>query len=254
MSHLRGTIPDDYIHDIHRGDTLAPFVTLDPLKAILPFPRAATDPPAANPATGDVSLAPLPSVLRRRWKHMATAWEDNRTPSSTLSLLEQLDYRSKLSKQVPPAAVRLIYPQSGRPTAAVLEHSDALIDYKLFWIACRNIDEAHYLAAIINSDTLRDAVAPLMSKGQFGPRDLEKHLWKLDIREYNPADRTHASLAQLGSTAASEASAALADLRNQRAKKARPLTGTVARRELRARLAASATGQKIETLVKQLNI
>ena len=254
VSHLRGTIPNDYIHDIHRGDTLAPFVTLDPLTAILPLRRAATDPPTANPATGDVSLAPLPSVLRRRWKHMATAWEANRTPSSTLSLLEQLDYRSKLSKQIPRAAVRLIYTKSGRPTAAVLEHSDALIDHKLFWIACRSIDEAHYLAAIINSDTLRDAAEPLMAKGQFGARDLHKHLWKLDIREYDPADSIHASLAQLGNTAASEASAALTGLRIQHAKKGRPLTWRVARRELRARLAVSATGQKIETLVKQLNI
>ena len=254
VSHLRGTVPDDYIHDIHRGDTLAPFVTLEPLKAILPFPRAATTPPTTDPTTGDVSLAPLPSVLRRRWKHMAAAWKANRTPSSTLSLLEQLDYRNKLSKQIPPAAVRLIYPQSGRPTAAVLEHSDALIDYKLFWIACRSIDEAHYLAAIVNSDVLRDAVAPLMSKGQFGPRDLEKHLWRLDIREYDPADRTHASLAQLGSTAAGEASAALTDLQTQHAKKRHPLTWRIARRELRTRLAASATGQKIETLVTQLKI
>ena len=185
---------------------------------------------------------------------MAAAWEANRTPSSTLSLIKQLDYRNKLSKQIPPAPVRLIYPQSGRPTAAVLEHSDSLIDYKLFWIACRSIDEAHYLAAIINSDVLRDAVAPLMSKGQFGPRDLEKHLWRLDIREYDPADRTHATLAQLGSTAAVEASAALTDLQTQHAKKGHPLTWRVARRELRARLAASATGQKIETLVTQLKI
>ena len=38
VSHLRGTIPDDYIHDIHRGDTLAPFVTLAPLKAVLNRP------------------------------------------------------------------------------------------------------------------------------------------------------------------------------------------------------------------------
>ena len=185
---------------------------------------------------------------------MATAWEANRTPNSTLSLFQRLDYRSELRKQIPPAAVRLIYPQSGRPTAAVLEHSDALIDYKLFWIACRSLDEAHYLAAIINSDVLRDAVAPLMSKGQFGARDLEKHLWKLDIREYDPADRIHASLAQLGSTAAGEASAALTDLRTQHAKKGRPLTWRVARRELRARLAASPTGNQIETLVKQLNV
>ena len=34
--------------------------------------------------------------------------------------------------------------------------------------------EAYYLLAIINSDALYEAVTPLMPKGQFGSRDLDK--------------------------------------------------------------------------------
>ena len=43
-----------------------------------------------------------------------------------------------------------------------------------------------YLVAVINSDALQEAVKPLMSKGQFGARDLHKHLWKLPIPEFDP--------------------------------------------------------------------
>ena len=79
----------------------------------------------------------------------------------------------------------MVYAGSGRPTAAVLSKSDALIDYTLFWINCRSEREAHYLAAIINSDRLYRAVRPLMAKGQFGPRHVQKHPWRLNIAEYN---------------------------------------------------------------------
>lgn len=93
-----------------------------------------------------------------------------------------------------------------------------------------------------------------MSKGQFGARDLEKHLWKLDIREYDPAEPTHKQLAQLGQQAAIETAKALADLQARLVHEGRSFTWRIARRELRDSLAKSTTGQKIETLVAQLNI
>ena len=77
-----------------------------------------------------------------------------------------------------------------------------MVDYKLFWVACRNTEEASYLLAIINSDALQTAMTPLMSKGQFGARDLQKHLCKLPIPEFDPSQELHATIAEAGVTAA----------------------------------------------------
>ena len=82
----------------------------------------------------------------------------------------------------------MIYNQSGLPTAALV-HNDALMDKKLYWVTCKSLGEVHYLLAIINSWALYEAVAQLMPKGQFGARDLEKHLWKLAIPEFDPGNR-----------------------------------------------------------------
>ena len=92
--------------------------------------------------------------------------------------------------------VRVVYSGWGTPTAAILHDDDAIVDYKLFWIACKDTQEAHYLLAIVNSDALYEAVTPLMSKGQFGPRDLQKHLWKLPIPEFDPANPLHAEVSR----------------------------------------------------------
>ena len=125
--------------------------------------------------------------------------------------------------------VRVVYSGYGTPTAALLHDDDAIVDYKLFWIACKDTQEAHYLLAIINSDALYEAVTPLMSKGQFGARDLQKHLWKLPIPEFDPANPLHAEVSDAGKAAAKGAARQLAALQAERDR----VTVTIARRELR---------------------
>lgn len=257
LSMLDGTMPDSYIHDIHRGDTLAPFVTLEPMKAILPLSNTGTSSFSIDTNTGNLThacLVSLPTSVRHRWSRMSEAWESNRKPTSELTLLRRLNYWNNLSEQVPQSSLRLVYSSSGRPTAAVLEDSDAFIDYTMFWIQCRSIEEANYLAAVINSYTLYAAVKPLMSKGQFGPRHLQKHLWKLNLPEYDANNVAHRQLARLGGTAAIEARESLAILRSESTSNRRTLTADHARKVLRAKLAKSKTGRKIETVVKQLSL
>ncbi len=58
--------------------------------------------------------------------------------------------------------------------------------------------EANYLLAIINSQVLYTAVIPLMSKGQFGARNLKKLLWKLPIPEYDATEALHVEIAAAG--------------------------------------------------------
>ena len=96
----------------------------------------------------------------------------------------------------------------------MLQDSGALVDHLLYWIPCRTIDEANYLLAVINSDALQEAVRPLMSKGQFGARDLHKHLWKLPIPRFDPAQELHVTIAEAGATAAAAAGKKLEELRD----------------------------------------
>ena len=172
-----------------------------------------------------------------------------------MKLMGQLDYFGKLSSQLAwshssdERPVRVIYSEYGIPTAALLTDDSAIVDYKLFWITCKDIEEANYLLGIVNSDVLYKLVEPLMPKGQFGARDLQKHLWKLPIPEFDPANELHTAISQAGQAAAEGVALQLAQLRQQRGPK---LTVTIARRELRAWLRASAEGQAVEKAVGRL--
>ena len=193
--------------------------------------------------------------MRERWQIVSRLWEDNRALANGLNLLERLDYVRNLSSQLKwqqdagDRPVRVVYTKSGEPTAALLEDSETLVDHLLYWIPCRTIDEANYLVAVINSDALEEAVKPLMSKGQFGARDLHKHLWKLPIPGFDPMKDIHVTIAEAGEIAAAEARKKLDELRELRGDK---LTVTIARRELRTWLRTSDEGRAVEDTVRRL--
>ena len=88
-----------------------------------------------------------------------------------------------------------------------------------------------------------------MSKGQFGARDLQKHLWKLPIPEFDPASGFHLAIADAGKAAADGVALQMARLREARGD---DVSVTVVRRELRAWLQASAEGRVVEDLVGAL--
>ena len=264
------TIERTHLFDVHLGETVAPYVTLKPLQAVLPLKQDELAIPADDNGAGGIRLGGLERRMRERWQTAYELWEENKAEANKLELLGNLDYLHKLSSQLEwqcnPRArpVRLIYSTSGVPTAAILANDGELVDYTLFWISCKDIDEANYLLAIINSDTLYEAVKPLMAKGQFGARHLVKQLWKLPIPEYNPAATLHAEIAQAGATAAQAAATKLAQLQAEyqqrqetwqaNGKRGRQpnLTVTIARRELRQWLRASPEGAAAERAVGRL--
>ncbi len=106
--------------------------------------------------------------------------------------------------------------------------------------------------AIINSRELESAVEPLMSKGQFGARDVQKHLWRLPIPEFAADDPLHCEIAEAGAAAASGAQALWADVRARRQARGQSVSVTIARREIRQWLGAATEGQEVERLVAQL--
>ena len=246
------TIEENHLFDIHMGETVAPFVTLKPLQALLPLKQDEFEIPASDKGVGGIRLGGLERRMRGRWRIISELWEANRAEANGMILLEQLNYMGKLSSQLEwqenPGGryIRLVYTSAGEPTAAIIVDDQTLIDYKLFWTVCAGLDEANYLLAIINSDTLREAVEPLMSKGLFGARDLQKHLWKLPIPEFDAAKALHRQIARAGEAAAAGAVVKLAEVRQELENDGKPLTITIARRELRKWLRASEEGRAVE--------
>ena len=240
------TVETVHVFDVHLGETVAPYVTLPPLRAVLPI---STEGKIERNTTGDVYLDSLSTRTRTRWQTMSNLWNQNKEATNRKTLLEQLDYLSKLSAQLSwqhdnqERPFRVVYTSSGRPTAAIVDNHKAVIDYTLFWISCDTQAEAHYLLAVINSDVLRDKVEPFMPKGQFGPRHVQKHLWKLPIPTFDPTEPTHAAVSQAGKNAIQAAQTNYPDP---------PATIRTVRKELRSWLAESPEGKTVEETVSHL--
>ena len=207
LSHQPDTRHPVEIHHlfrVHTGSTIAPHITLSPPMAALPASRT-RDQLVKNPrGPGGIDPESLGTHMRNRWERTSLTWEQHRKPLSPEDLARRLDYHQGLSAQLDwqkdPRArpMRVAYTQAGRPTAALLPDPHDLVDYRLAWVTCTSTDEAHYLTAIINSDTLREAVTPLMSQGNYGPRDLDQGLWRLPIPAFDTDQTLHRELAQAG--------------------------------------------------------
>ena len=249
------TIESAHVHDVHLGETVVPYATLEPLKAVLPVKRGEHELPVDLEGPGGIRLGGLERRMRGRWQIISGLWNANKRPANKLDMCGQLNYFGKLSAQLEwqrnsgDRPIRVVYSESGQPTAALVTDNATIIDTKLYWIACKDTQEAYYLLAIINSDTLYEAATPLMNKGQFGARDLHKHLWKLPIPEFDRDNALHATLAKAGERVAAGVAQRLAELRAERGDR---LTVKIARRELRAWLRTSAEGAAVEGVVGRL--
>ena len=249
------TVEDRHLFDVHLGETLVPYATLDPLKALLPLSKDDDALPSDVDGVGGVDIARLGWRMRDRWRIVSELRDQYRKASDTLSALERLNYHGELSAQLEwrrdpgDRPIRVVYTSSGEPTAAVLHDNDALVENVLFWLPCRDFQEVHYLLAIINSEELAVAVNRYTTPNWSGKtRHLHKHLWKLAIPEFDSNNAVHSAVADAGWAAEDGVQRELDRLRADRGR----VTVTTARRELRKWLRESREGAAVEDAVEQL--
>ena len=121
------TIGTQHLYDVHLGETLLPYATLDPLKAILPLQTGETGLPADTEGVGGVNLGALGQRMRDRWRTVSRLWEENKAEANKMDLvgavgllrqtLGAIEWRTESKRQAFP---RRLYTKSGEPTAALL--------------------------------------------------------------------------------------------------------------------------------------
>ena len=244
-----------HLFQVHAGTTVVPYGLLEPETAFVPISEESGM--IHRTENGDLfgidpqSVGPL---ARERWRAANRHFDQHKPANKDLTLLGQLDFIGQLSAQIPAAKrprYRVVYGQSGEPTAAIVRDRDCLIDYTLFWIGCKSLAEAHYLIAILNSRTLLDAVRPLATMGWGdSPHHVQKHIWRLPIPEFDAHDPRHLELSELGKAVEPLARQVVRGLLGVRGSSS---TGVDAlRRELRAWRDDSPEAQKVEERVSSL--
>ena len=162
------TIEKQHVFDVYLGETIVPYATISPLRAVLPVKKSDSEIPFDDDTPGGIRLSNMERRVRDRWQSILSLWNQNKPNTSKLDLLDILNYYGHWSEQLgwqanhSQRSIRVTYTTSGKPTASVLDDNDALVDETLYWITCRNLLEANYLLAIVNSQILYEMVQPLI--------------------------------------------------------------------------------------------
>ena len=119
-------------------------------------------------------------------------------------------------------------------------------------IQCETITEGWYLVALINSRHIRQRVSSLMPAGQFGPRDLKKQLWRLEIPTFDPEIELHQRLASASQQIASLVLTLWREVKADREASGKTTSTVVARRTINQWLDQAAEAQIVEDLSRQL--
>ncbi len=192
---LDGVIEQKFVRPMHLGATIVAYRPRKPWQAIIPWVEG-----KLMDGTSD-RLDEFPG-LAAWWREAERLWTKNKSPMSKLSLRDQIDFQGKLQRQFPIAGQRVAYTKSGQHIAACrIEDTEAIIDHTLYWAACDSIDEARYLTAILNSQALTQAVAPLQARGQHNPRHFDLHVFSLGFPAFDPNDELHQYIATLAERA-----------------------------------------------------
>lgn len=240
---LVGNIEAAFLRPLYLGESIAPYRPLAPAEAVIPW----------NAETGvmDAQAADDGGFPRLAdWMRQAEAlWEGHKQGRVTLSkrnlaLIENWDYWGKLSAQFPIAPLRVVYTTSGTlPASAVVRDDQAVVDSSLYWFSPSGVEEARYLTTVFNSETARERIAPLQSRGQWGARHFDKLMLTLPIPRFDGENALHLELAALAADA--ERVAGEVELPER--------AGFVkARQIIRAALAADGVAQRIDARVAQL--
>ena len=184
---LESKIESQFLKPVYTGQSIAPFRVLNKNKGIIPWKK---DKGVMNALEAEnEGCTNLSSYLER----IENLWQQHGTKKMTFK--RRINYDGLLENQFPISKLKVVYTASGTNVAAVLlEDSEGVIDHKLYWFDVSNKSEGLYLEGVLNSSYLMDKIRDLQSQGQYGARDIHRHLLKPPIPKYDSTERLHRNI------------------------------------------------------------
>jgi hypothetical protein len=178
----------EFLHPVLLGESILPYRVWRPFEGVVPVASG-----------GELLSADLAAnrgfTALHGWMSAAEATWNANAESGDMSLVERWNYHNELGAQFPIPPLRIVYAASGTIPAACLVRDSAVIEHKLYWHAPASPAEAAFLTGILNSETARERVESLQSRGQWGARDFDKVMFTLPIPRFSAGVGLHNELA-----------------------------------------------------------
>jgi hypothetical protein len=201
---MSGLVEGKFIFTSAVSRHLVPYAMLPPVTVVLPVE-------VKNDLLTMVTAEKLTNNGFRefgKWmKEVERLWAEKRAEKAEHeTAYEWLDYQGKLTGQNLRHRHLVLYNHSGMNVAASYfdRHNQVapfIVDVKLYWAAFSRVEEADYLTAVLNSETVNAAIKPFQSVGLLGERDIHKKVLELPIPSYRDEDASHRKISTLGATA-----------------------------------------------------
>jgi len=210
---IEGNVEADFIYATLLSKDLVPFGYVKLRPVVLPI----------RPLSSSYELLDVDALRNRGYVNMANwlekaqeIWRERATRRSLDNyprVISWLNYMSKLTDQNPSKRYVVLYSASGKNVVSCVIDKDSLpaftilkteirpkgfiADCKTFFYETNDEMEAHYLAAILNSNVVNKTIKPLQTRGLFGERDICKRPFMLPIPKFDENNPLHVKLAEL---------------------------------------------------------
>lgn len=239
-------------------DWLLPYI---PSEDMLPFSlRPGGRQQAIIPVGEDGKLLDLVAATQNDdWSRLNEIYIENKGKGKTTpqTLINQLNYHSKLSHQLPLVReitekdqLGVLYPASGdNMRGCRYQENTVVIDTKLYYAKLVKSEEAAYLVSLLNAPSLALAFRESRSSN----RDFHKTPWEcVPIPEFDPDNKLHLELAGLTVEAETATAIILQEIQNDK-KRTKPLRNQDAlSKRIRAGLVENGIAGRIDEATAKL--
>jgi hypothetical protein len=210
---MQGNVEGRFLFSTAISHHVLPFVLLEPSPVVLPLEES----------NGSYYTLTTQELKRKGYREFAKwmeqaekIWEEKRGAKTSHSLLQWLNYSGKLTSQSPAHRHLVLYNANGTNVSATQIDNVTLplpfiVDHTLYWIAVQQASEANYLTAILNSESVNEAIKPFQATGLLGERHVHKKVLDLPIPLFDANIAAHRKLSELGSEAYRQAQTAVRD-------------------------------------------
>ena len=198
---VQHAVEAEFLRPVLLGESILPYRIFRPFEGVIPVTTDGVVLDAAGAANrGHLGL--------HAWMLAAEAIWNSHRPASEITLVQQFDYYGKLQAQFPIPELRVCFAASGTlPAACVLRSPITIVEHAVYWSGMDSQDEADFLAGILNSETVRERVAALQARGQWGARHFDKVMFNLPIPRFDRSNLLHGELAAAARDAETAAAA-----------------------------------------------